>query len=338
MALETRPLGTSGLNITRVGFGSWAVGGGGWAFGWGPQDDSESLATMRHAIDLGVNWIDTAAVYGLGHSEEVVGRLLREIPAARRPFIFTKCGLVWDERDRMRPPQRVLRPESIRRECEASLRRLGIERIDLYQFHWPDETGTAVEDSWAEMSRLVEEGKIRAAGVSNFDVGLLQRCEAIRHVDSLQPPFSLINRRAAEREIPWCAQHRTGVIVYSPMHSGLLTDAFSADRVSALAGDDWRRRSPDFQQPNLGRNLRLRDALRPIASRRGTSVSAVAIAWTLSWPGVTGAIVGARSPKQVDGWIGAASLVLTDQELDEIAGAIRSTEAGAGPVRPDSAS
>jgi len=338
MALETRPLGTSGLNITRVGFGSWAVGGGGWAFGWGPQDDSESLATMRHAIDLGVNWIDTAAVYGLGHSEEVVGRLLREIPAARRPFIFTKCGLVWDERDRMRPPQRVLRPESIRRECEASLRRLGIERIDLYQFHWPDETGTAVEDSWAEMSRLVEEGKIRAAGVSNFDVGLLQRCEAIRHVDSLQPPFSLINRRAAEREIPWCAQHRTGVIVYSPMHSGLLTDAFSADRVSALAGDDWRRRSPDFQQPNLGRNLRLRDALRPIASRRGTSASAVAIAWTLSWPGVTGAIVGARSPKQVDGWIGAASLVLTDQELDEIAGAIRSTEAGAGPVRPDSAS
>ena len=334
MALATRPLGTSGLDITRVGFGSWAVGGGGWSFGWGPQDDAESLATMRHAIELGVNWIDTAAVYGLGHSEEVIGRLLRELPRGQRPFIFTKCGLVWDERDPMTPPRRVLKPDSIRRECEASLRRLGIERIDLYQFHWPDETGTRVEDSWAAMAKLVEEGKVRAAGVSNFDVKLLDRCAAIRHVDSLQPPFSLINRSAAEREIPWCASRGTGVICYSPMHSGLLTDSFTAERVPALPEDDWRRRAPDFQQPNIGRNLLLRDALRPIAKRHGTSVSAIAIAWTLAWPGVTGAIVGARTPKQVDGWIGAASIALTEQDLDEIASVIRRTKAGVGPARP----
>lgn len=335
MALQTRPLGRTGMDITRVGFGSWALGGGEWAFGWGPQDDAQSLATMRHALELGVNWIDTAAVYGLGHSEEIVGRLLRELPVASRPYVFTKCGLVWDERNRMVPPRRVLRPESIRRECEASLRRLGVEQIDLYQFHWPDDTGTAVEDSWAEMTKLVQEGKVRAAGVSNFDVNLLERCEAVRHVDSLQPPFSLINRAAAERELPWCEKHQTGVIVYSPMHSGLLTDGFSEERVSAMARDDWRRRAPDFQEPDLGRNLRLRDSLHSLAQRRETSVSAIAVAWTLAWPGVTGAIVGARSPGQVDGWIRAGSLVLTEQELDEIASAALKTGAGAGPVRPE---
>ena len=337
MALAKRQLGKSGLNITRVGFGSWAIGGGGWSFGWGPQDDAESLATMRHAIELGVNWIDTAAVYGLGRSEQLVGRLLRELPAGERPFVFTKCGLVWDDADPMVPPRRVLEPQSIRRECEASLSRLGIERIDLYQFHWPDQTGIRVEDSWAEMTKLVKEGKVRAAGVSNFDLGLLDRCEAIRHVDSLQPPFSLINRRAAEREIPWCASRGTGVICYSPMHSGLLTDGFSAERVRELPEDDWRGRAPDFQQPRLTANLGLRDALRPIARRHDTSVSAIAIAWTLAWPGVTGAIVGARTPKQVDGWIGAASIRLTAQDLDEIASAIRSTGAGAGPAQPEAA-
>src|SRR6266852_9827981 len=307
MTLPTHPLGRTGLQITRVGFGSWAVGGGGWAYGWGPQDDEESLATLRHAIELGVNWIDTAAVYGLGHSEEVVGRLLREVPQAERPFVFTKCGLVWNDTERMREPRRLLSPDSIRRECDASLRRLGVERIDLYQFHWPDESGTPVEDSWGAMVQLVQEGKVRAIGVSNFDAHLLARCEAIRHVDSLQPPFSLINRAAAEKAIPWCASHGTGVICYSPMQSGLLTDSFTADRVASLAGDDWRRRAPEFQQPNLRRNLLLRDALAPIAKRHGISVSSIAIAWTLAWPGVSGAIVGARNPKQVDGWIGAAS-------------------------------
>jgi aryl-alcohol dehydrogenase-like predicted oxidoreductase len=330
-ALPTRSLGTSGLNITIVGFGSWAVGGGGWSFGWGPQDDDESIATMRQALDLGINWIDTAAVYGLGHSEEVVGRLLRDLPAAKRPYIFTKCGLIWDSDNPMKDPRRVLKPESIRRECEASLRRLGIERIDLYQFHWPDDTGTPVEESWSAMADLVKEGKVRAAGVSNFNTELLGRCEAIRHVDSLQPPFSLINRSAGAKEIPWCDEHKTGVICYSPMQSGLLTESFTADRVAKLADDDWRRRTAEFREPNLERNLALRDALRPIAARHGASTSSVAIAWTLAWPGVTGAIVGARTPAQVDGWIQAASLKLTPVDLQEITTAVQRTKAGKGP-------
>ncbi|PYO68951.1 MAG: aldo/keto reductase [Gemmatimonadetes bacterium] len=337
MTLPTRPLGKSGLNITTVGFGAWAIGGGGWAFGWGPQDDADSVATMRRALELGINWIDTAAVYGLGHSEEVVGRLLRELHPRERPLVFTKCGLVWDERHPMAEARRVLKPESIRKEAEASLRRLGIEPLDLYQFHWPDETGTTVEHSWEAMVRLVEQGKVRAAGVSNFDLGLLARCEEIRHADSLQPPFSLIRRDVAEREIPWCAEHRTGVLAYSPMQSGILTDGFTVERVTQLAPDDWRRRAREFQQPNLGKNLALRDALRPIARRHGTTVSAVAIAWTLAWPGVTGAIVGARRPEQVDGWIRAATLRLAPADLEEIAAAIARTGAGSGPTRPSPA-
>jgi aryl-alcohol dehydrogenase-like predicted oxidoreductase len=336
-ALPTRPLGTSGLSITLVGFGAWAIGGGDWAFGWGPQDDEDSLAAMRHALERGINWIDTAAVYGLGHSEELVGRLLRQLPADRRPLVFTKCGLVWDERDRMKDARRILTPDSIRKECDASLRRLGLERIDLYQFHWPDEFGTPVEDSWSTMVELVKAGKVRAIGVSNFDVDLLSRCERIRHVDSSQPPFSLVRRDAAADVIPWCAAHRTGVIGYSPMQSGILTERFSAERVASLAADDWRRRSPEFKSPRLERNLALRDALRPIARRHGTTVSAVAIAWTLAWTGVSGAIVGARSPEQVDGWIGAATLRLADEDLDEIARAIERTGAGRGPARPERA-
>ena len=334
MKIDKRSLGSSGFEITTVGFGAWAIGGGGWSFGWGPQDDKASDATMRHAIELGINWIDTAAVYGLGHSEEVVGRFLRSLSPSERPFIFTKCGLVWDKNNPMQEPRRVLKPESIRAECEASLRRLGIERIDLYQFHWPDETGTAVEDSWAEMQRLIEEGKVRLGGVSNFDVSQLERCESIRHVDSLQPPFSLIRRDFAAHEIPWSHTHNTGVICYSPMQSGLLTDRFSAERVAAMASDDWRRRSPEFNSPNLEQNIALRDALRPVARRHGTSVSSVAIAWTLSWPGVTAAIVGARSPEQVDGWINAANLKLTNADLGEIARAIQRTGAGTGPSAP----
>jgi aryl-alcohol dehydrogenase-like predicted oxidoreductase len=331
--IATRRLGASGPEISRVGFGAWATGGS-WAFGWGPQDDEDSLRAMRHALELGVNWIDTAAVYGLGHSEEVVGRLLRELPAAERPYVFTKCGQAWDDDD---PGEirRDLRPATIRRECEASLRRLGIERIDLYQFHWPDLLDTPVEDSWAEMLRLVEEGKVRWAGVSNFDVSLLERCEAMRHVDSLQPPLSLIRRQYAAAELPWCAEHGTGVIVYSPMQSGLLTDRWTAERVSSLAPDDWRRRAVEFQAPNLERNLALRDTLRPVAERHGTTTAAVAVAWTLAWPAVTGAIVGARTPEQVDGWIGAASLELSAEDLDGIARAIERTGAGAGPTRPE---
>jgi aryl-alcohol dehydrogenase-like predicted oxidoreductase len=334
MAISTRPLGSSGLTITVLGFGTWATGGGHWAFGWGPQDDHASIAAMRHAVGLGITWIDTAAVYGLGHSEKLVGRFLHELPQAERPYVFTKCGLVWDERDRMKPPVRTLQPASIRRECDASLKRLGIERIDLYQFHWPDETGTPVEESWQEMGRLIQEGKVRLGGVSNFDVTLLERCEEVRHVESLQSPFSLLRRSLAEREIPWCTEHHTAVLCYSPMESGLLTDTFSRERVASFAPDDWRRRAPQFQEPQLSANLALRDALRPIATRHGTTVSAVAVAWVVAWPGVTGAIVGARSQQQVDGWILAARLVLTRADLDEIADAIEKTGAGGGPVTP----
>lgn len=332
--LTTRRLGTTDMTITPVGFGAWAIGGGDWAFGWGPQDDEQSIAAIRYAVSRGVNWIDTAAVYGLGHSEEVVRRALEGVPATERPYLFTKCGMVWDEKNRMAAPRQVLRPESIRRECEASLRRLGVERIDLYQFHWPDETGTPVEDSWAEMVKLMDEGKVRAGGVSNFDIDLLRRCDRIRHVDSLQPPCSLIRRQAADEEIRWSAEHGTGVIVYSPLQSGILTQRFDAERVARLAPNDWRRRSPEFKPPKLGRNIALRDALRPVARRHHTTVSAVAIAWTLAWPGVTGAIVGARTPEQVDGWLDAASLELDSEDLDEIARAVAHTGAGAGPALP----
>jgi len=317
--IERRTLGAGGPEITVVGFGAWAVGGGDWSFSWGPQDDDDSMAAMRRAVDRGINWIDTAAVYGLGHSEEVIGRFLKTLPSSDRPFVFTKCGLIWDESNRRKVAIRNSAPASIRKECDASLLRLGVDRIDLYQFHWPDETGGPTEDSWAEMARLVDEGKVRYAGVSNFTLPLLERCEAIRHVQSLQSPFSLIRRQLADTEIPWCAAHDTGVLCYSPMQAGLLTDTFSAERVAALADEDWRRRSPEFQEPNLSANLALRDALRPIAKRHGTTVSAIAVAWVTAWPGVTAAIVGARSPEQVDGWIGAARVKLTPADLDEIA-------------------
>jgi aryl-alcohol dehydrogenase-like predicted oxidoreductase len=334
MQLLTRPLGTSGLQITQVGFGAWAIGGGGWAYGWGSQDDTDSVAAIKHAVASGINWVDTAAIYGLGHSEEVVGRAVREIPVGERPYIFTKGGMVPDRDRPFDEPVRNLRPESIRKEADASLRRLGVERLDLYQFHWPDAIGTPVEESWGEMARLIDEGKVRAGGVSNFDVGLLERAERVRHVDSLQPPFSMIHRQAGADVIPWSAAHGTGVIAYSPMQSGILTADFSRERVQRMDADDWRRRAAEFQEPLLSRNLALRDALRPIASRHGVSVPAVAIAWTLSWPGVSGAIVGARSPQQVDGWIAAGNLRLTQEDLDQIDGAIVRTEAGAGPTHP----
>jgi aryl-alcohol dehydrogenase-like predicted oxidoreductase len=334
MSLPTRPLGRTGMDITTVGFGAWAVGGP-WAFGWGPQDDDDSIAAIRHAISRGVNWIDTAAAYGFGHSEEVVGRAIRDLPEAERPLVFTKCGLVWnDPPSPGERPRRVLAPDSIRRECEASLRRLGVERIDLYQFHWPDESGVDVEDSWATMLELVDEGKVRAPGVSNFDVRLLERCERLGHVESVQPPFSLVNRAAAHDVLPWCVEHETGAIVYSPMQSGLLTGRWSKQRSASLDDGDWRNQSAEFHGEALERNLALADALKPIAERHDTTVAAVAVAWTLSWPGVTGAIVGARSPAQVDGWVDAAEVELTIDDLDEIAAAIHRTGAGTGPVNP----
>jgi aryl-alcohol dehydrogenase-like predicted oxidoreductase len=335
MNLNTRRLGTSDLELTTVGFGAWAIGGGGWSHGWGYQDDASSIEAIRRAVELGVNWIDTAAIYGLGHSESVVGKALRSIPVADRPYVFTKGGIVADPSRPFDEDVHSLRPESIRREAEASLRRLGIERIDLYQFHWPDQTGVPVEESWVEMGRLIDEGKVRAGGVSNFSVDLLERIEPLRHVDSLQPPFSLIRRGSGADVIPWAAAHRTGVIVYSPMQSGILTDSFSAARVTAMASDDWRKRAPEFNEPARGRNVALRDRLRTIAKRRGTTVSAVAVAWTIAWPGVTAAIVGARSASQVDGWIEAGRLTLSQDELAEITRAIETTRAGTGPVAPD---
>jgi aryl-alcohol dehydrogenase-like predicted oxidoreductase len=334
--LSTRRLGTGGPEITTVGFGAWAIGGGGWAFAWGSQDDTASIAAIRHAVSRGINWIDTAAVYGYGHSEEIVARALADIPTAERPLVFSKCGLRWNDADRMAMPVRDLRPARIRQECEASLRRLRVEAIDLYQFHWPDETGTAVEDSWDVMAKLVAEGKVRWTGVSNFDVLLLERCESRGHVQSLQPPFSMIRRNVGEQEIPWCAAHGAGIIAYSPMQSGLLTDTFSAERVKAFASDDWRRHSPEYQSPRLERNLALRDALRPIGAKHGVSVAAAAVAWTLAWP-ITAAIVGARSPQQVDGWLAASTIRLDPSDLAAIEAAIGETGAGSGPAAPQRA-
>ncbi len=333
-ALPTVPLGRTGMQITRVGFGAWAIGGGGWTFAWGDQDDAASVAAIHHAVELGINWIDTAAVYGLGHSEEVVARALRGLPVSDRPYVFTKCGLVWNEADRLKAPLRVGASESIRREVEASLRRLDVERIDLYQMHWPAEDGTPLEEYWQTLLDLKTEGKVRAVGLSNHGAAQLEVAEALGHIDSLQPPFSAIQRAAGDADIPWCSAHGTGVIAYSPMQSGLLSGRFSTARARSLPAGDWRSRSAEFQGEALERNLALADALRPVAVRHCVSVAAVAVAWTLAWDGVSGAIVGARAPEQVDGWIAAATLTLSDADLDEIGAAITRTGAGRGPVRP----
>jgi aryl-alcohol dehydrogenase-like predicted oxidoreductase len=313
--MQFRRLGSDGPEISVVGVGAWAIGGP-WQFGWGPQDDDESLAALHKAFDAGVNWVDTAAVYGLGHSEEVVGQAVRE--HGGEVLVFTKCGRPWYGRENNEPTY-DLRPETIRFELEQSLKRLGTDHVDLYQFHWPDtETATPVEDSWATMADLVTEGKVRWAGVSNFDVQGLRRCERVRHVDSLQPPFSLINRSAA-REIAWCAANRTGVLCYSPLGSGLLTGSFDADRVRDLPAGDWRRTSAEFRPPRLEANLELARRLEPMAERHGVPVAAVAVAWVLATDGVTAAIVGARRPSQVDGWLPAGDLRLTEADLAGLA-------------------
>ena len=347
--LSARPLGRTGMDISTVGFGAWAISGAGWRYAWGPQDDDESIAAIRRAVEAGVNWIDTAAVYGLGHSEEIVGRALADIPEADRPLVFTKAGLVWDEADPLASPRKIMRPDSVRREVEASLRRLGVDRIDLYQVHWPGDgapieyTGdaqpgeatdqaTPIEDYWQVMADLRAEGKVRAIGLSNHDVDQLRRAQQVAHVDAIQPHFSAIDRQAAP-EIAWSADNGTGVIAYSPMESGLLTGTWSPERVAALPDDDWRKTSPTFTT-ELGRNTALADALRPIADRHDVPPAAVAVAWTLAWPGITGAIVGARRPEQIDGWLPGADLALTPADLDEIGQAITRTAAGAGPTRP----
>jgi aryl-alcohol dehydrogenase-like predicted oxidoreductase len=288
---------------------------------------------MLHAIERGVNWVDTAPVYGNGHSEELVGQALKLV-RGRRPLVFTKCGRRWDGPHHA--SRSDLRPDAIRADCEASLRRLGIDVIDVLQFHWPDkDTGVPVEESWGELRRLVDEGKVRAAGVCNFDQDLLARCEAVGHVDSLQTPLSVIARDSAGGLLLWCAAHNTAVIVYSPMQVGLLTDTFTAGHGASYAADDWRPTHPEFQAPKLERNLALRDALRPIAVAHSTTVAAIAVAWTLAWPQVTGAIVGARTEDQVDGWIDGATTELTRSDLETIAAALVATEAGSGPLSPE---
>ena len=322
----------SSYAISRVGFGAWSIGGPGWAYTGTAERDAQSIAAILHAFDRGVNWVDTAPVYGHGHSEELVGQALK-LFGGRRPLVFTKCGRRWDGSDL--PPRSDLRPDAIRTDCEASLQRLGVDVIDLLQFHWPDkDTGVPVEESWGELLRLVTEGKVRAAGVCNFDEQLLERCEAVGHVDSFQTPLSLIARDSADRLLPWCAAHGTAVIVYSPMQVGMLTDSFSARHIERFDHDDWRRRHPEFQPPKLERNLALRDALRQIAETHSTTVAAIAVAWTLAWPQVTGAIVGGRTAEQVDGWIDGPTITLNEGDLDAILTALVATGAGSGPLRP----
>ena len=322
------PFGRTGMEITRVGFGAWAIGGA-WQWGWGHVDDSESVEAVRRAVELGVNWVDTAPVYGWGHSEDVVRRALEVFSDTDRPFVFTKTEPEpGDEESFMRGDA-----ASLRRGVENSLRRLGVERLDLLQVHWPPDDETAVDDYWTTLATLRDEGKVAHIGLSNHDVAQLAAAEAITHVETLQPPFSAIERGSAGDVIPWCREHGTGVIVYSPMQAGLLSGTFTRERLADLDPTDWRRRDDEFTT-NLDRNLALADALRPIADKHGTSVAAVAIAWTLAWPGVTAAIVGARRPEQVDGWVAAGDLVLNDADLDAVEAAIASTGAGRGPSRP----
>ena len=314
--METRVLGNSNLQITRIGVGAWAMGGGGWTWSWGPQDDEESIAAIKQALDLGINWIDTAAVYGLGHSEEVVARALKG--RSNRPYIFTKCERVWDERGKIGGS---LKAESIRRECEASLRRLQMDVIDLYQIHWP-EPDADIEEGWTEMARLREEGKVRFIGVSNFSVQQMKRAMKIAPITSLQPPYSLVAREVEEDILPFCMRNNIGVIVYSPMYSGLLAGAMTRQRIANFAPDDWRRRDQNFQEPNLSRNLRLVEVLREVGKRHGRTPGEVSIAWTLHNQAVTGAIVGVRSPEQVRGIIGATQFRLNDKEVMEIEDAL----------------
>lgn len=315
--MRTAALGETGSKISRVGMGGWQASGSG-PWGAGPRsDDRDAVAAIRRAVECGVTWVDTAASYGLGHSEEIVAEALGPRGIGEKVLVFTKCGHPWDPPDRIRTD---LSPASIRLECEGSLRRLGVERIDLYQFHHADPT-TPVEASWATMAELVEEGKVRWAGVSNFDVGLLDRCEAIRHVDCLQPELSLLRRDVLREVVPWCGAHGTGVIAYSPMATGVLSGAYDAGRFTELPADDWRRGSS-------ARILDLVERLLPIASRNGVTVGALGVAWVLSRDGISGAICGARSSEQVDGWIASADLDLIPETLAEIGSIVR--DAGMG--------
>ena len=308
--METRQLGNSDMQITRLGVGAWAMGGGDWAFGWGPQDDVESVGAIRAAVEAGINWIDTAAVYGLGHSEEVVAKALEGL--SPRPFVFTKCARIWGDDRKI---GKSLKADSIRRECEASLRRLKLERIDLYQVHWP-EPDEDVEEGWSTVAKLKEEGKVRWIGVSNFNAKQMARAQAIAPITSLQPPYSILSREIESEILPYCAANGIGTIIYSPMKSGLLSGRMTRERIASMPADDFRQRTPQFQEPLLTRNLALVEVMRAIgANHDGASPGEVAIAWGLKNPAVTAAIVGLRSADQLKGVIGAASIRLTDSDV-----------------------
>jgi aryl-alcohol dehydrogenase-like predicted oxidoreductase len=315
--MQTRKLGNSDLNITPVGYGAWAIGGSGWEFAWGHQEDSDSIAAIHRSLELGVNWIDTAAVYGRGHSEEVVAKALKDW-RGRRPYVFTKCTLAWDQNGNIRPS---FGADSIRRECQDSLRRLQVEVIDLYQIHWPPpDDGPQLEEAWQTLAALQKEGRVRWIGVSNFNVAQIKRAQKIAAVTSLQPQYSLIHREVEAETLPYCEEAGIGVIVYSPMASGLLTGAMTRERAAALPADDFRSRSPEFKEPRLSKNLELVERLRGVAARHNRTPGEVAIAWTLRQSAVTGAIVGARNAKQAEGVMRAADLKLTAEEIAEIEG------------------
>ncbi len=308
----TKQLGNSDLFVTPIGFGAWAIGGSGWEFAWGNQDDKDSIATIREGLRAGINWIDTAAVYGLGHSEEVVARALEGVHD--KPYIFTKCSMIWDER---RQIGHSLKAESIKRECEASLRRLRVDAIDLYQIHWPNPEED-IEEGWAAMAALQKQGKVRHIGVSNFNVEQMRRAQAIAPITSVQPRYSLLHREIEPEILPFVVSERIGVIAYSPMASGLLTGAMTRERIAGLPHDDWRKGHSDFTEPQLSRNLELVGLLRAIGKYHGRSPGEVAVAWVLNHSAVTAAIVGARRPGQVGGIVGAAEFRLSRQELEEI--------------------
>ncbi len=320
------PLGSSGYELTRVGLGAWAIGGP-WQKGWGKQDDADSIATIQYALGTGINWIDTAAIYGLGHAEEVIATALEGLAEAERPFVFTKCGRFEDRGGN----GKVGTPELIRQGCEESLARLRVERLDILQLHWPPEDGTPIERTWETMAELVAEGLVSHLGACNCSPEQLETIEAIAHVDVVQPPLSMIKRGALEAIVPWAAAHDSGVLVYSPMQAGLLTGGFH-ERLASIEAGDWRLDDPEFQEPKLARNLDLVERLRPSAERLGCSVSELAIAWVLAREGVTAAIVGARRPAQVDGWRGASRVELDAGAEAEIAAAIETSGAGAGPL------
>ena len=313
--MKTRKLGNSDLEITPIGFGAWAIGGD-WKFGWGQQDDGDSVAAIHRALELGMNWIDTAAVYGLGHSETVVAKALA-LWRGRRPYVFTKCGMVWDEK---REVGFSLKAASIRQECENSLRRLHVDVIDLYQIHWPADDAVETEEGWNELVKLKAAGKVRWIGVSNFSADELRRAQAIAPITSLQPPYSLVRRDIEADILPYCQEQGIGVIVYSPMGSGLLTGAMSRERVAALPPEDWRTKNPEFKEPRLSKNLALAERLRAVGQRHGRTAGEAAIAWTLRHAAVTAAIVGARNAKQVEGVVGGAEWRLTTAEIREIEG------------------